>query len=644
MDTKRYQVQEFRDVRIPCGDGLSSLSGDLFLPVEGSPVPALVMVLPYRKDAGGGIQCDASLRWFADRGYATLLVDFRGTGSSDGQQRVPFDPSEADDAAAAIEWAAAQPWCNGSVGMWGMSYGAVMAMRTAAMGPPHLKAILPIMGMIDPERDFVHPGGASGCFASVAFWGMHTLINQLLPPLHDADDPDELKRWWRRVHHARPWLLDLWSDGPGNPAWRSRVIDPSAIVIPAFCIAGWRDLFCDAQIRAYELINAPKKLLVGPWMHTPPDVSPFQAVDYRPLALRWWNHWLKGEDTGFMEESPVTVFVQGDTDPWRRLSAWPPATDSLSFVAQNDGSLKSAGKDGHALQGLASEASEIRRDHTVGALSGLCGYPTTGFGLPVDQHDDDVRATSFTAAPGARDLVIAGRPSITLLWASKPAPGRLVARLADVDEQGRSTLISAGITRFNGSELHDIVTLHPTCYKIPRHHRLRIVLSEADFPRLWPSARRSNEGAFRLDGVQLLLPLVDGRKGNLACFDVPAEISAASSTPLGAFEQPLWNIKRDLINDGIEVCVGLESGALTPNRKHFLEISYKLVGHVNSTSSAEASVSGSCLAVAKLGTGHTVVTEVSLFMQDVVKTAKATICRDGETVFTRQWSSFESDR
>src|SRR5258705_6516112 len=134
--------------------------------------------------------------------------------------RPPFDPGEGDDGVAAVKWAAGQSWCDGSVGLWGFSYGALLALRTATCHPAPLGAVVSVMGMLDPERDFVHPGGAAGCLTSFGMWGSSTLVNLLLPPLGaDRHRPDERRRWLDRAERAEPYLLDLVRHGPGDPIW-----------------------------------------------------------------------------------------------------------------------------------------------------------------------------------------------------------------------------------------------------------------------------------------------------------------------------------------------------------------------------------------------------------------------------------------
>ena len=160
--TANTEIQIQRDVRIPTGEPGVTLSADVYLPLVDEPSPALLTVSPYRKDASIGIAYDPSLRWFAAHGYAAVLVDLLGTGSSDGRPRPPVDPAEVDDGLAALDWTAAQPWCDGSIGMWGQSYGSMTAMRTATRNPERLRAIVAIMGPIDPELDSIHPNGTRG--------------------------------------------------------------------------------------------------------------------------------------------------------------------------------------------------------------------------------------------------------------------------------------------------------------------------------------------------------------------------------------------------------------------------------------------------------------------------------------------------
>jgi putative CocE/NonD family hydrolase len=636
---RHNEIEIHRDVRIPTADPEASLSADVYRPVGTGPVPALVTVLPYRKDAGSGIECDPSLRWFASRGYAALLVDFRGTGSSDGRQRPPFDPSEADDGVAAIEWAAAQRWCDGNVGMWGASYGAIMSMRTAGHRPPHLKAIVPILGALDLERDFTHPSGSRGCFASLAMWRTETLLNQLLPPLHGYATTAEQRRWQDRLQ-AEPWLLDLFRHGPGDPVWRSRAVDASAISVPAFCVAGWRDLFCDSSIRAYELIDAPKKLLAGPWMHVWPEDSPVAPVDFRGLALRWWDHWLRGIDDGLMDEPPVTVYIQGASQPWRRYEAWPPP-GKLADLATAGSTRLAPANDGTGTAPARERSTVIAKyepDATVGPLSGLWAMPASGVGLPLDQHDDDMRSLTCTGAPLADDLTVAGRPKVTVRLADGPSPGRLVVRLADVDSESRSTLICAGTIPVPEPAGTHQVTLAPTCYRVAAGHRLRIVLGDADFPRLWPLTTSPQERVLLLAAATLWLPVVADTDGKIVDLPVPDE-PPGEPAPLGVRLQPQWTITRDLVKDSVEVAYGQEITAVTADREHLLELRHRTAASVAQPAPAAACAQATTSATARMATGETIDVRVAAHLTETRLIATGQVDIDGVTVFSRQWEA-----
>ena len=613
-----HDVETYRDVRIPTADPGITLSADVVRPVGVDAVPALLTLLPYRKDAGAGLANQPAMHWFARHGYASVLVDFRGTGSSDGPHRAPFDPAEADDGVAAVEWATRQSWCDGNVGIWGHSYGAVMALRTASRRPQGLRAIIPVMGMTDPGPDFVHPAGRRGCLASLAQWATDTLLNQLLPPLHDFASAEQQRRW-RERWHTDPWLLDLFRHGPTDPVWPARAIDVDRIDVPTFCVAGWRDLFCDASIRAFERIRAPKKLLAGPWMHTMPQDSPFLPIDFPALALRWWRHWLDGVDTGLLDEPAVTVYRQGSHGGWEQFGTWPPAGEERRFVTAGTTLTES---DEPVPTGAV--VAERTPDPTVGPLSGLSGLPTTGFGLPLDQHDDDARCLVVTSAPLARDLCVAGRASVTV---SAECAGRrsLVVRLADVDPHDRSVLISTGVTTGQRAELA------ATRYTVPAGHRVRVVIDGGDFPRLWPVA---DDSPVLLRGVEVRIPVVPAGQATTTLLPPAGEPVDRSGT-----QEPMWRITRDLVHDGVTVTIGELLSARTPAEDHQLHLRRELAATVRRDPVVDTVVDGTTTARIELATGTTVDVRLALHLTEREIAVDGRIDVDGAPTFTHRWAS-----
>ncbi len=541
-----YEVEVVRDVRIPTRHHATSLAADLYRPVGAPPGPALVTVLPYRKDAWAGLLNGDNLRRFAANGYPCLLVDLRGTGASGGRARPPFHPDEADDGVAAVEFAAAQPWCDGSVGMWGHSYGAIMAMRTAARRPEALKAIVPVMGMIDPERDFVHPAGRRGNLGSLGVWGMHTLLTQLLPPLSTADAAG--RRRWTRRREAEPYVVDLFRHGPGDPRWRDRVVDPGRISTPAFCIGGWQDLFCAGTLRAYEAMTGPKRLLVGPWTHTMPDAAPHEPADFVSLALPWWDRWLRGIDNGVDSEPEAVLFVP--SIGWRAYDSWPPAKAIRTFAgAPAAGQLCPASERVAVVPPRPTVTlAEHRGDPTAGALGTFWAVPSGGLGQPLDQHDDDMRSLLLTSDPLPIDVVVLGGPVVELWPASHP----VVVKLADVSPSGRSTLITCGDggAPTGGRDASVRVALTPTSHVVPAGHRIRIALNHTDFPRLWPAPL---DQPLRVARVLLTLPTVGRDDG--AAVTVPAVVPPVAAPPLAVTVSAAsrWVVARDFVTDGIEV-------------------------------------------------------------------------------------------
>lgn len=624
-----YQVRIVRGVRIGTAEPGATLAADLFLPSGAGRVPAVVTVLPYRKDVLGGAGCWDLLRWFARHGYAGVLVDVRGLGSSDGRPRPPFDPDEAEDGVAAVEWAARQPWCSGAVGMWGFSYGAALALRTATHRPEPLRAVVSVMGLLDPEHDFVHPSGARGCVAPLGVWGLGTLVNQLLPPLLDHHDATEQRRWRDRVEHAEPYLADACRHQPGDRVWRSRAIDATAITTPTLAVGGWRDMFCDAAVRIYEQVRGPRKLLLGPWMHSLPDDAPDEPVDARSLALRWWDRWLAGSRDGLDAEPPVTLYVQGWEPGWRHLPGWPPAGTRVTVSATVDGGLRGGG----IPPGAGGQAGmSARRDPTVGPLSGLWGIPTGGFGGPLDQHDDDLRTIAFTGEPLAASLLLVGRPSVTLAAAAAGEAGRLVVKLTDVDPDGRSTLVTGGVLVPAAGTPSVTLQLDPTGYRFRAGHRLRVVVGDSAFPRLWPVPADSDQ--IRLRRLTLNLPTVAAGQEEPASVDRPGP-PAGGETWIR--DDPRWEIHRDPLHERVTVVVGNELRAVLPDSRHSFRQHTDIRATVGRDAAGAAGVRATSTAEVRLATGEQVVVRVELLLTREVAAATGAVSVDGVPVADRRW-------
>ncbi len=619
--TTRFEVQIVHNVRIPSPDG--SLAADLFLPFAAGPVPAIVTLQPYRKDVLGGAGCFDLMRTFAAHGYAGVVVDIRGHGSSDGVARAPFDPAEADDGVAAVEWAAAQRWCSGPVGMWGFSYGAALALRTASRRPAPLRAVVSAMGLTEPAGDFIHPGGARGCLGPLGIWGLGDLVNHLLPPLLDYHEPDEQQRWLRRVEQVDPYLADLYRHGPGDPVWSDRAIDPVAIATPTLCVGGWRDAFADATLRLYEQLGAPARLVMGPWAHTLPSDATDEPVDFPRLALDWFGRWLSGDRPPDRcdEDAPVLVHVQGPAGGWRRMATWPPP--ALLHRSTVDGMFTgpSSTVDGSRIA--------LPSDPTAGTLSGFWGIPNGAFPTPVDQHDDDTRSAAFTSAPLTEPLLLAGRPAVSLTLAG--GGPRLIVKLTNVDPDGRSLLIAGGIAVAPGPAGPIEVVLDPTAYRLAAGHRLRVVVSAAAFPRLWPVDAAPEAYVRRL---ALHLPTVATDVGD------PAEPPRPPAAPPGAgwaSETPEWEVTRDLARPRVTVVVGDTLRATLPASRHRLVQQTRLSAAVSSAAPGAATLRGHSSTTVDLVTGERVEVRVELVASEEAASAIGEVRVDGSVVVTRQW-------
>ncbi len=278
------------------------------------------------------------MRYLAQHGYVVVQYDVRGTGNSSGFSTDIYSDEERQDGYDMIEWIAAQSWCTGAVGMIGKSYGAVVQWQVAAQNPPHLKALIVRSANNDVYSEFTNPGGALRPWMYEYYAPLMNAYN-FAPPFAEITGDRWASIWAERLESSVPWSLGYIRNTLQSEYWRRRSLAPGfdRVRCPVYLIEGWPDWYASAELRAFQSLQVPKKVLIGPWGHyypEEPDALPGPRIDTRPEYLRWFDHWLKGIDTGIMDEPPVTVFVRRwqapalltleDAGEWRNEACWPP--------------------------------------------------------------------------------------------------------------------------------------------------------------------------------------------------------------------------------------------------------------------------------------------------------------------------------
>ena len=483
-----------RNLPISLADG-TVLAGDMYRPDDDRPHPVLLNFYPYRKDDIIASLFDATRRRFVERGYADLLVDMTGTGGSEGKYGESFNfKREGRDAAEVVEWAAAQEWCDGNVGVWGVSYGGFMAFASACEKPPHLKAIVSVYATTD-NRERLAPHGCPAWFGMYS-WAGHMLAMDLLPPTYQ-DGEGRWRRTWeqrlRRMKEELPHGLEWQVHPPDDGYWSEGRVEASRIDVPTLLIAGWRDIFTDAMIDTFWELPGRRHLVIGPWLHVAPHLSGVEPWDWVGAMSDWWDQYLVPGDNDERKEASVLYFVQG-ANTWHGDGRWPPgeASEMHLYLA------------GHRLDGHVQAEGESRvytGDPTVGVAAGILDPFGTGLGGPEDQNSDDARSLSFTSAPLATPMEIAGRPTAELFVViENNVEAQLSVKLSAVGPDGRSNLITRGIRRCvpspgdrGTSSLPDDgavmvpVQLAATDYVVAAGDRLRLAVAAADSPTVWPT-------------------------------------------------------------------------------------------------------------------------------------------------------------
>jgi hypothetical protein len=413
----RHDLFVQKDLEIPMRDG-ARLRADVFRPRSPGRYPAIINLGSYQKDKLWVPPPDLEEKpneymnwetvnplWWVPRGYACVRVDGRGSGKSPGRTD-PWSPAEARDFYDAIEWAGSRSWSNGRVGTNGISYYAMTQWLVAGLRPPSLAAMIPWEGAADMYRDFGYHGGIFSFGFASGWWNNHMAHHLLGRPQASATDA-----------FSTPWLWEYMQHNLDGEWWRGRRPAWENIDIPLYSAGNWSGMGLHLRGNTEGFLRAAstrKKLRI----HAGTHYHPFYSEEGRGDQLRFFDQWLKGEDTGIMEEPPVKLLIRRGGHGnyrWRSEGEWPiartkwtklylepharggrhDAEGSLAHEAPRRGASVSYSASGMTKAGVASAS------WTSTALAG--SLPRMG--------------ASFVTAPLKADIEVTG-PAVLVLWAS----------------------------------------------------------------------------------------------------------------------------------------------------------------------------------------------------------------------------------
>jgi len=502
-------VEDLENVWIPLADG-TRLAARIWRPDTALevPVPALLEFLPYRKRDFMRYRDEPMHGYFAQQGYASVRVDLRGSGDSDGLLYDEYSAQEHADGVEVIAWIAAQLWCDGAVGMFGISWGGFNSLQIAALRPPALKAIIALCAADDRYTDDAHYMG--GCLLTENLqWGSIFMMNQALPP-----DPeivgDGWREQWRKRLEELPNFPALWLGQPWrDDYWRAGSVRDhiERIDVPVYAIGGWADAYSNAVPRLIASLKTPCKGLIGPWAHTFPHLgTPGPAIGFLQEAVRWWDRWLKEIDNGIEREPVLRVWLQEAVKPepqyasipgrWVAEPVWPSpdiATSTLYLSA--NGCTPDPGE---------PEERILSSPQTCGIRGGeWCAFGSDGE-MPRDQRPDDGFSLTWDTPRLKERIEILGAPIVRLTLVADQPTANVIVRLCDVAPDGSSLRVSYNVLNLThryghakpeplvpGETFAVEIRLSDIAHAFPEGHRIRVAVSTAYWPIVWPSIAKT---------------------------------------------------------------------------------------------------------------------------------------------------------
>jgi putative CocE/NonD family hydrolase len=551
------RIEVDKHVMVPMRDGVR-LATNVYRLAGDDQGPALLVRTPYGKDAPDLAPPGSTADRFAlvEAGYAVVHQDVRGTGRSEGV----FTPlvTEPDDAADTIAWLTGEPWCDGTVGMYGGSYLGMTQVGAALSGAPGLAAITPSVATADQyHAPWYSHGGALALHTSLSWSYLMATVDTQRPPGLGRTDPDPvgplaaaladpLRMLRRTPLRDQPLLArhgswyGTWLDHPDHDAyWQDQAVgrDLGRITVPALTIAGWFDIYLGASLDLYTGLRdrggSPEartggRLVIGPWTHLAfsgiyPDRSFGPSAnalgqDFTGLHLRFFDRWLRGREDALDGAKPVRIFVMG-IDEWRDEDDWPlPGTRHTDYFLSSSGTANTADGDG-----ILSARRPGKRQQDVYLYDPRRPVPTMGGNLmyasetrmagPVDQRPVEARGDvlCYSTPPLERPVEVTGRVSLTLCFSSSAPDTDVTAKLVDVFPDGRAIYLTEGVLRLRyrespsqpelmepGTVYEVTLDLWATSNVFRPGHRIRLEVSSSNFPRF--DRNTNTGGAIAEDG------------------------------------------------------------------------------------------------------------------------------------------------
>ncbi len=555
---------------IPMSDGIN-LAAKIWLPenVDDNPVPGILEYIPYRKRDMKAVNDHELHGYFARNGYAGIRVDLRGSGDSEGILRDEYLQQELNDGVEVIRWIAAQSWCDGNVGMIGISWGGFNGIQIAAMQPPELKAVISVASSDDRYVDDVHFMG--GCLLSDNLsWASVMFANNSVPPDPEIVGDKWKSMWMERLEGSGLWLRNWLEHQRRDDYWKHGSVceDYEAVKCPVMVVSGWADGYSNTVFRLLENLKVPRKGIVGAYGHKYPHMGgPGPAIDFLKKAVRWWDQWLKGIDNGVKEEPMLRTWVLDSVSPLsaKRPGRWVDEQEWPSQKIEEETFSLDAFRIGHQQQPPKEEKTmDIQSPLSVGLFAGKwCSY-SESTDLPKDQREEDGGALVFNSPVLKEDYEILGNPTLKLTLSADQRVAMVAVRVSDVATDGRATRVTYGLLNLTHRESNEqpqelepdktyevTVPMNYIAQRFPAGHMIRISISSSYWPLAWPSPQPAKLTIYPSES-SLVLPKrnVMGKDTSEKALEKPGPLDELKTTLLVPAARE-WTVKHNLATNKV---------------------------------------------------------------------------------------------